>query len=60
LWPDHAADRLLFDALSHADYDTWRKRPLKDMERAGQHEMPNWMALMGAMETRQGDDLMPS
>ena len=51
LWPDHAADRLLFDALSRADYDTWRKRSLKDMERAGQHEMLNWMALMGAMET---------
>src|SRR5271166_459066 len=51
LWPDHAADRLLFDALSHADYDTWRKRSLKDMEQAGQHEMLNWMALMGAMET---------
>jgi hypothetical protein len=50
LWPDHAADRLLFDALSHADYETWRKRPLKEMEQAGQHEMLNWMALMGAME----------
>jgi hypothetical protein len=22
LWPDHAADRELFDALSHADYET--------------------------------------
>ena len=51
LWPDHAADRLLFDALSRADYETWRKRSLKDMERAGQHEMLLWMALMGAMET---------
>ena len=51
LWPDHAADRLMFDALSHADYEFWRKRPLQQMEQAGQHEMLNWMALMGAMET---------
>jgi hypothetical protein len=51
LWPDHAADRLLFDAISGCDYDTWRKHSRKDMEQAGQHEMLNWMALMGAMET---------
>jgi hypothetical protein len=50
LWPDLKADRLLFDALSQRDYDTWRKRPLKAMEQAGQHEMLNWCALMGAME----------
>jgi hypothetical protein len=51
LWPDYAADRLLFDALARADYATWRQRSLKEMEQAGQHEMLNWMALMGAMET---------
>ena len=51
LWPDHKADRQMFDALSAADYGFWRKRSLKDMEQAGQHEMLNWMALMGAMET---------
>ncbi|MEJ0019323.1 MAG: hypothetical protein WDN25_22780 [Acetobacteraceae bacterium] len=51
LWPDHKADRLMFDALSAADYGYWRNRPLKAMEQAGQHEMLNWMALMGAMET---------
>jgi hypothetical protein len=51
LWPDHAADRLLFDALTRVDYDTWRKRLRKDIEQAGQHEMLNWMALMGAVET---------
>jgi hypothetical protein len=50
MWPDQKADRLLFDALSQRDYDTWRKRPLKAMEQAGQHEMLNWCALMGAME----------
>jgi len=50
LWPDHKADRQLFDALAAGDYKTWRQRSLKDMEAAGQHEMLNWMALMGAME----------
>ena len=33
-----------------ADYGTWRKRSLAEMEYAGQHEMLNWMALIGAME----------
>jgi hypothetical protein len=50
LWPDHEGDRLLFDAVSRADYDIWRKRSLAEMEFAGQHEMLNWMALIGAME----------
>jgi hypothetical protein len=50
LWPDHKADRQLFDALAAADYKIWRQRSLRDMEAAGQHEMLNWMALVGAME----------
>ena len=50
LWPDHEGDRLLFDAVCRADYGTWRKRSLAEMEFAGQHEMLNWMALIGAME----------
>jgi hypothetical protein len=50
LWPDHEGDRLLFDAVSRADYATWRKRSLDEMEFAGQHEMLNWMCLIGAME----------
>ena len=50
LWPDHEGDRILFDAVERADYATWRKRSLADMEYSGQHEMLNWMALIGAME----------
>jgi len=50
LWPDHEGDRILFDAISRADWGTWRKRTLDDMEYSGQHEMLNWMALAGAME----------
>jgi hypothetical protein len=51
LWPDHAADRAMFDALGHCDYGFWRGRSRAQMEHAGQHEMLNWMALLGAMET---------
>jgi hypothetical protein len=50
LWPDHEGDQLLFDAVSRADYATWRRRSLPEMEFAGQHEMLNWMCLIGAME----------
>jgi hypothetical protein len=50
LWPDHAADRALLAALEHNDFSSWRTRPRDAMERAGQHEMLNWMALVGAME----------
>jgi hypothetical protein len=51
LWPDHAADRQMFEALSDRDFGFWRGRTREQMEAAGQHEMLNWMALMGAMET---------
>jgi hypothetical protein len=50
LWPDHAADRSMFDALSNTNHNFWRQRTREQMEQAGQHEMLNWMALMGAME----------
>ncbi|HZU89971.1 MAG TPA: hypothetical protein VE993_11990, partial [Stellaceae bacterium] len=50
LWPDHQADRQLFEALSQGDWEVWRRRSLRDMEAAGQHEMLNWMMLAGAME----------
>jgi len=50
LWPDHAADSAMFDALTRRDYGFWRSRSRAQMEQAGQHEMLNWMALAGAME----------
>jgi len=51
LWPDHAADRAMFDALGRGDYAFWRGRTRAQMEQAGQHEMLNWMALLGGMAT---------
>ena len=51
----HSPNRCIWDRAhacnrSTADYATWRKRSLAEMEYSGQHEMLNWMALMGAME----------
>lgn len=49
LYPDHAADRLLYDALTAGDYDVWRNRSLHAVEDSGQQELLNWFCLVGAM-----------
>jgi hypothetical protein len=43
-------DRLLYDALCVADYSAWQATTLASVEKAGQHEMLNWFALVGAMK----------
>jgi hypothetical protein len=48
LRPDTAADRRLYDALVAADHDTWQAVTTEQIEHAGQHEVLNWFALMGA------------
>ncbi len=50
MWADIEADRRLFEALQQGDYSTWRSTTHEEMVEAGQHEMLNWMALIGAME----------
>jgi hypothetical protein len=50
LRPDTPSDRRLYDALCAADYDAWRATSLDDVEAAGQQEVLNWFALMGAVE----------
>ena len=49
LIPDHASDRRLLEAFKAGDYDYWRTLPRDTIERAGQHEILNWMPLIGAM-----------
>jgi len=49
LYPDVAADRVMYDRLQAADYEAWRRAPLAALEDAGQQEMLNWMCLAGAM-----------
>ena len=50
LYPDIPADRALYEALRIGDYETWRQRPLAEIEASGQQEMLNWYMLAGAME----------
>ena len=49
LYPDVEADRALYDKLRTGDYQAWRNTPLATMEESGQHELLNWMCLVGAM-----------
>jgi hypothetical protein len=50
LRPDTASDRRLYEALSGGDFEAWRDTSLAQLEDAGEHEMLNWFALLGAME----------
>jgi hypothetical protein len=48
LRPDTPADRRLYEALATGDFATWENTPLSAVEHAGQQEVLNWFALMGA------------
>lgn len=50
LFPDVAADKKLFAALTAGEYRTWRNYPAEAIEDSGQHEVLNWMCLAGALE----------
>ena len=50
LRPDTPSDRALFAALRDSRYDVWRETTLEAIEDAGQQEVLNWFALLGAME----------
>jgi hypothetical protein len=49
LYPDTAADRRLYDALTAGDTATWRAVTGAEIVDAGQHEMLNWFCLFGAV-----------
>ncbi len=49
LYPDHAADQLLYQALLAGDFEVWRSRSLAAVEDSGQQELLNWFCLLGAM-----------
>jgi Catalytic LigB subunit of aromatic ring-opening dioxygenase len=51
LRPDTEQDRRLYAAMTANDFDAWRSTPLAEVERAGQQEVLNWWALMGAMQS---------
>ena len=47
--PDHDSDKKLLNSLLQGDYDYWRDLSRQTIENAGQHEILNWMPLIGAM-----------
>lgn len=49
IYPDVEADRRRYKELKAADYEAWRDLSLAEIEDAGQHEVLNWMPLVGAM-----------
>ncbi|HEX6511298.1 MAG TPA: extradiol ring-cleavage dioxygenase [Chloroflexota bacterium] len=49
VYPDVDTDRQRFEALRAGDYLAWRDIPLEELEDAGEHELLNWMPLVGAM-----------
>jgi hypothetical protein len=49
LFPDSAADERMYAALVAGDHAVWQHTTLEDAEKAGQQELLNWWALMGAM-----------
>jgi hypothetical protein len=50
LRPDTSRDRSLYAAMVDGDYERWRSTSLQQVEDAGQQEVLNWWALLGAME----------
>ncbi len=50
LRPDTSQDRSLYAAMVDRDYERWRATSLQQVEDAGQQEVLNWWALLGAME----------
>jgi hypothetical protein len=54
--PDTPADRRLHEALVSGDFAAWEKTSTDDIVTAGQQEVLNWFALMGAVR-ELGPDL---
>jgi hypothetical protein len=48
LRPDTEADLRLYEAMVDGAYDQWEKVSTADIEQAGQQEILNWFALVGA------------
>ncbi len=49
LRPDTASDRRLYDAMVTGDHSVWLAATGKEIVDAGQHEILNWYALLGAV-----------
>ena len=49
LRPDTAADRALYEAMVSGDLSVWERASTDEVVHAGQQEVLNWFALMGAV-----------
>ncbi len=49
IYPDVPADRQRFADLKSGNYTAWRDIPLDDLVASGEHEVLNWMPMVGAM-----------
>jgi hypothetical protein len=57
LWPDVDRDRAHLEQLRSGRFSAWRDLDWQQLRRSGQHEMLNWICLVGAMEGRQAEIL---
>jgi len=49
VYPDVESDRVRFAALRDGDYLHWRNLSIRELEDCGEHELLNWMPMVGAM-----------
>jgi hypothetical protein len=49
MFPDVAADKRYYEALSNGDWELWRNTTIEEAEDRGHHELLNWFCLAGAM-----------
>ena len=49
LYPDIPSDRRRFEELKTGNYVMWRDLRREELEEAGQHELLNWIPMIGAM-----------
>lgn len=48
-YPDVASDHVRHAELAAGDYAAWRRLSIETLRDAGQHELLNWMPMLGAM-----------
>ena len=49
MYPDVESDRARYELLRAGNYTAWRDLSLEELTQAGEHEMLNWLPLVGAM-----------
>lgn len=58
LWPDVETDHKRLEELKAGEHWKWRNLTPEEIRGAGQHEILNWVCLVGAMEGRKAEVLV--